>query len=133
MLLAAVGLLVIGYLLLGWQLIGSGTSGSVVPLLPGLLVIGLGQGIALNSLTPLVLTEVDPAHVGSVSGVLATVQQVGSAVGVAVVGLVFFGLADRGSATALTAVVMVLGVLMLVVALLAGSLPDRRQGSHQTR
>jgi hypothetical protein len=38
-----------------------------------------------------VLTDVDPKHAGSASGVLNAVQQLGGALGTALIGVVFFG------------------------------------------
>jgi hypothetical protein len=63
----------------------------VVWLVPGLLVDGLGMGMVLAPLAVVVLARVTPQHVGSASGVLSTVQQVGNALGVAIIGIVFYG------------------------------------------
>lgn len=120
---ASATLLVIGYALLGWQLLVQGTGGSVFALAPGLLLVGLGQGVGLNAITTLVMAGASAEHVGTVSGVLATVQRVGSATGVAAIGLVFFGLSDRGLAVALTGTVASLAVLMVIMACLARLLP----------
>ena len=121
-LFVAVGLLTGGYLLMAAVLLGA--DGNVYALIPALLIVGLGQGIGLNSLTPLIVSGTEIAHVGAVSAVLATVQQVGSAVGVAVIGLVFFGLIDHGFSVALAGVVLCLAALMLVMALLIRRLPS---------
>lgn len=61
-----------------------------------------------------------------VAGVQATVQQVGAAVGVAVIGMVFFGLSDRGLGVAFAVSAAVLGALMIMVGLLARLLPSGR-------
>jgi EmrB/QacA subfamily drug resistance transporter len=60
-------------------------------LLPGLLLVGIGMGFVFGALFAAVLNGVDPHHAGSASGVLNAVQQVGGAVGIAVVGVIFFG------------------------------------------
>jgi EmrB/QacA subfamily drug resistance transporter len=68
--------------------------GSVVhswQIIPGLLLFGLGMGFVFSSLFAAVLNGVDPSHAGSASGLLNAVQQVGAAIGVAVIGVVFFG------------------------------------------
>jgi MFS family permease len=70
--------------------------GPVALLLPGLLLLGAGQGLCLTPLTTTVLAHADATRAGSVSGALATVQQVGNAVGVAVSGVVFYGLLGSG-------------------------------------
>lgn len=60
-------------------------------LIPGLLLFGFGMGFVFASLFAAVLNGVDPSHAGSASGILNAIQQVGAAIGVAVVGVVFFG------------------------------------------
>jgi len=60
-------------------------------LIPGLLTVGVGMGLVFGSLFAAVLNGVDASHAGSASGVLNAVQQVGGAVGVALIGVVFFG------------------------------------------
>jgi EmrB/QacA subfamily drug resistance transporter len=61
-------------------------------LLPALLVCGLGLGSVVAPLVNVVLAGIRGQDAGSASGVLTTVQQVGGAVGVALIGVVFFGL-----------------------------------------
>jgi hypothetical protein len=61
-------------------------------LLPALLVCGLGLGCVVAPLVTVVLAGIRGQDAGAASGVLATVQQVGGAVGVAVIGVIFFGL-----------------------------------------
>lgn len=98
----------------GWQL------------LPGLLVSGVGMGLLLPQLFDIVLAGIDTDMVGSGSGVLNAVQQLGSTAGVAVLGTVFFARLEAGdSLGAMTAVLTAVGVLVLAVALLAGLLPRR--------
>jgi EmrB/QacA subfamily drug resistance transporter len=60
-------------------------------LIPGLLLIGMGMGFVFGSLYAAVLNGVDTRHAGSASGILNAVQQVGGAIGIAVVGVIFFG------------------------------------------
>ncbi len=55
-----------------------------------LMLYGTGQGFAMPTLLTTVLSGVPRAAAGSASGVLSTVQQVAMAVGVAVIGSVFF-------------------------------------------
>jgi EmrB/QacA subfamily drug resistance transporter len=59
---------------------------------PSLLLSGLGLGFFVAPLTNLVLAGIHGREAGSASGVLTTGQQVGGALGVAVVGIFFFGL-----------------------------------------
>jgi predicted MFS family arabinose efflux permease len=65
-------------------------------LVPGLLVDGLGMGMVLAPLAVTVLARVTPQHAGSAAGVLSTVQQVGNALGVALLGIVFYGALGGG-------------------------------------
>jgi MFS family permease len=82
-----------GCLLLAWA--AGGTSS--VELLPGLAVTGFGIGMVLVPLSSAVLRDVDPRHVGAASGVFATAQQVGGALGVAVVGVVLYRALHAGA------------------------------------
>jgi EmrB/QacA subfamily drug resistance transporter len=65
-------------------------------LLPGLFLLGAGQGLCITPLTTTVLAHADARNAGSVAGALATSQQVGNAIGVAVTGVIFYGLLGRG-------------------------------------
>jgi predicted MFS family arabinose efflux permease len=56
----------------------------------GLLVCGLGLGMVMGPLLTSVLAGMRPETAGAATGVLATAQQVGNAVGVAVVGIVYY-------------------------------------------
>ncbi|MFP9230196.1 MFS transporter [Pectobacterium cacticida] len=60
-----------------------------IRLIPILVVIGVGQGLIMTPLLNLVLGFVEEAQAGMASGVISTVQQVGAALGVAVVGILF--------------------------------------------
>lgn len=66
--------------------------------IPSLLVAGLGMGCVVAPVYPFILAEVPIKDAGSASGIVNTVQQIGGAVGVAVVGVIFFGLlASQGA------------------------------------
>lgn len=59
-------------------------------LAPALLVYGIGLGLFLSPFFTIVLAGVAPQEYGSASGTLNAVQQFGSALGIAVLGTVFF-------------------------------------------
>lgn len=59
---------------------------------PFLLFSGLGLGSFIAPLTNLILAGIKGREAGSASGVLTTGQQIGGALGIAAVGIVFFGL-----------------------------------------
>ena len=56
---------------------------------PVLMLVGAGQGLIMTPLLNLVLGFVDEARAGMASGLISTVQQIGAALGVAVVGILF--------------------------------------------
>jgi predicted MFS family arabinose efflux permease len=55
-----------------------------------LLAAGLGLGAVLAPMTNVILAGIQSREVGSASGVLSTGQQIGGALGVALIGIVFF-------------------------------------------
>jgi EmrB/QacA subfamily drug resistance transporter len=67
-------------------------------LAPALAVAGVGMGLTMPSLFDFILAEAPTRHAGSASGVVNTVVQIGSATGIAIVGVIFFGLVDASSA-----------------------------------
>ena len=66
-------------------------------LVPGLFVQGFGSGLIAAPLLGFILAGTRNANVGSASGVLTTVQQIAGAIGVALVGILFFGLLASGA------------------------------------
>ncbi len=65
-------------------------SASTLDRAPGLFLIGLGAGSSIGQLFDFILAGVRMKEVGSASGVLEAVQQLSSALGVAVLGTIFF-------------------------------------------
>lgn len=63
---------------------------SSVAIAPGLLLYGLGVGLATAQLTGLILVDVPVEASGQGSGTQSTARQVGSALGVAVLGTILF-------------------------------------------
>lgn len=68
----------------------TGLGGSVVWMLPTLVAVGAGMGLAIAPLAATILSQVEPHHAGAASGILSTAQQVGNALGVALIGVVFY-------------------------------------------
>ena len=114
-----------GYAILG-VMVTSGGVGHVPALTVPLLVIGVGMGMLTAPLTGIVLSQVMPQHVGTVSGLQATTVQLGNSVGVAVIGVVFFGGLAGGFAHAFGAALAVLATLPLAAAVAIQFLPRRR-------
>jgi EmrB/QacA subfamily drug resistance transporter len=60
-------------------------------LLGPLLVAGIGSGLFIAPNAQFIVATVDRAEAGAASGVIGTAQRIGSAIGIAVIGSVFFG------------------------------------------
>jgi EmrB/QacA subfamily drug resistance transporter len=73
-------------------------------LVPGLIVAGLGMGTVLAPLADILLADVQPQDAGSASGIFNTSLQLGASIGVAVIGVIFFGLLGSQSGPAAAAV-----------------------------
>jgi MFS family permease len=73
-------------------------------MLAPLAVAGFGFGLIAAALVDLILTDVPVRDAGSGSGVLSTTQQVGMALGYALVGVIFFSLLASGSGHGVNAV-----------------------------
>jgi sugar phosphate permease len=58
-------------------------------LIPSLLLVGLGQGLLVTPLFDTILGDVPHRDIGAASGMLSSMQQVGGAFGVALVGILF--------------------------------------------
>jgi MFS family permease len=67
-----------------------GPRGSPFDLMPAMGLIGAGQSFVNAPLFSTVLSETPRGHEGSASGIMTTMSQSGSAIGVAFLGLVFF-------------------------------------------
>ncbi|GGQ02435.1 MFS transporter [Streptosporangium pseudovulgare] len=92
-------------------------------LVPILVVDGVGMGLALAPIMGTVLARVAPRHAGAAAGILTTAQQVGSAIGVGVVGIVFYGDPSAGVAGAFRHGLVYLIVVTLAVAALVQAVP----------
>jgi EmrB/QacA subfamily drug resistance transporter len=73
-------------------------------LIAPLFVVGVGMGCVFGSLFAAVLNGVDTRHAGSASGILNAVQQVGGAIGVALIGVIFFGQLSHGASASFSTV-----------------------------
>jgi EmrB/QacA subfamily drug resistance transporter len=87
--LVAIGVIIqaVGYALLAEVV--THTS-AIAPLAPGMVLAGFGMGFVVAPLPAIVLAGVNPQHAASGSGVLSTAQQGGAAIGVAVIGVIFY-------------------------------------------
>jgi EmrB/QacA subfamily drug resistance transporter len=81
-----------------------GTGVTTWDLVPALAAAGLGMGAVLAPLADIVLDRVPAQHAGSASGVFNTGLQLGNSIGIAVIGVIFFGMLGSQSAAAAHAV-----------------------------
>jgi MFS family permease len=86
--------LALGVAVLAATVDGIGVTGSSLALIPALVMGGVGMGLIMAPLASVVLAGVVPQHVGAASGVLSTALQVGNSIGVALIGVVFYGALD---------------------------------------
>jgi EmrB/QacA subfamily drug resistance transporter len=77
-----------------------GVTVSTWDLVPGLVAAGLGLGAVIAPLADIVLDRVPAQHAGSASGVFNTGLQLGNSIGIALIGVIFFGLLGTQSASA---------------------------------
>jgi EmrB/QacA subfamily drug resistance transporter len=87
-------LLVAGLLLLTRDPVGS----YVVDVLPSMLVLGVGAGLSLPAVTTVMMSDATPADAGLASGLANTSQQVGGALGIAVLAALATTRADAATA-----------------------------------
>ncbi|GGF00834.1 MFS transporter [Stappia taiwanensis] len=71
---------------------GLGDRSGLSSVLPAFILVGVGQGLSMTPLLNLVIGMVDERHAGMAAGGVATLQQVGGAFGVSIVGIFFVGL-----------------------------------------
>jgi EmrB/QacA subfamily drug resistance transporter len=100
-----------------------GTAVTTWELTPGLVAAGLGLGAVIAPLADIVLDGVPRQDAGSASGVFNTGLQLGNSIGIAVIGVIFFGLLGTQAGPAATAVAP-----QLRTGLAAAAVPARYTG-----
>ena len=103
---------------------GDGGSGWLIGLLA---VAGLGMGTLSGPLGPIVVAEVDHANAGTASATLRTAQQIGGALGIAIVGAAYFSVAGDvplARLAGLRPAVVTIVVLLLLATAAAAVLPQ---------
>ncbi|WP_405896406.1 MFS transporter [Streptomyces sp. NBC_00727] len=128
--------------------VGLGATALAVHLVPGrgagwamaapLLFAGLGSGLVIAPNQTLTLSEVPVATAGSAGGTLQTGQRVGSAIGIAAVGAVFFAQvggedwSDAYDHGLVVSVAFVVGALLVALADVGGGRRGRRRTQHSS-
>jgi EmrB/QacA subfamily drug resistance transporter len=112
--------------------------------LPPLFIAGMGLGLGFSSLFQLVLSAVPPRDAGAGAGSLQAFQQVGGAIGVALIGQIFFSMLEGArewgaisvhqafsvsAATATWYQIVAFGAVFLLVFLLKGKPNASGQGT----
>jgi EmrB/QacA subfamily drug resistance transporter len=78
-------------------LLAESSSVTALELIPGGVLIGLGNGLAIPSMVGAVLSSgIEPHKAGMAAGALTTAQQFGNAVGATVLGTIFFSVLGTG-------------------------------------
>jgi MFS family permease len=102
--------------------------------IPTLMAQSVGGGLLITPSLNAVLARIDPGDAGLASGVLSTAQQVGGTLGVAVIGVVFFGSFDPATGDRAGAAAHALAmssictfVIAVVAAVLVYLLPANRR------
>src|SRR5580704_14827230 len=97
-------------------------------LVPGLAAAGLGLGAVIAPLADIVLAHVPQRDAGSASGVFNTGLQLGNSIGIALIGVIFFGMLGSQSGPAASAVAPALRS-----GIVAAGLPASYAGQIETR
>lgn len=117
----------------------AGTSLAWYQLIPGLLLSGVGAAMFMGRYFDSVMQGVEPHEIGSASGTLTSVQQLGASFGVAVLGTLFFGrfagdvdslLAATRIALGATALILVVGFVFGFALPQQGTLPKRNPATE---
>ena len=111
---------------------GVGHGSDPWPVVPGLLIAGMGLSLLIIPLVNVVLAAVPREIAGGAGGTFSTAQQLGGAIGVAVVGTVFFSQLESHPFTEAFkhSAPVVIG-LFLAAALLALALPGTAVGEEE--
>lgn len=95
-------------------------------LVPATLASGIGAGMVFAPLFDIILASIDDQAAGSASGVLTAMQQFGGAIGVAVIGTIFFQLLPDQAFLGATKTATLVAVALFAVSLLVTYLLPKR-------
>ena len=108
--------------LLQMQLLKPGVNAWLIISLMG--IWGLGNGLVLPSLLNIVLKSVPPEHAGAAAGIYSTFQQTASALGVSIIGGIFFYFSKQGWQNAYQAGLIAILICVFMVGVMLYLLPD---------
>jgi hypothetical protein len=118
-------IVVVGLVALAATVTHFGSGVSSWDMAPAMGVVGLGLGFVFGPLFNVILAGVGDDEVGSASGTLNAIQQLGNSIGVALLATIFFSLVDGGhtSPQAMTRTVLIAAGLLVVTFALSFLLP----------
>lgn len=126
-----------GVLVYGWQTQHYGTGIQPWQILPTLVLLGGGMGLAVAPLSTVLLAEVPPKQLRLAAGLGNTIYQLGAALGIGMVPVAFLGLLDAGrpAPVAFSHTLRWLACLLVTAFLLTFALPrfPGRSPSKQSR
>lgn len=91
---------------------------------------GLGNGLVLPSLLNIVLKSVPSEYAGAAAGIYSTFQQTASALGVSIIGGIFFYFSGQGWQTAYKAGLIAILICVLMVGIMLYLLPEGKTTSE---
>ncbi|MEV8372382.1 DHA2 family efflux MFS transporter permease subunit [Kribbella sp. NPDC056861] len=103
-----------------------GDATTIWNLVPATLACGIGAGMVFAPLFDIILASIDDQAAGSASGLLTAMQQYGGAIGVAVIGTIFFQLLPEHQFLGATKSATLVAVGLFVVSLLVTFALPRR-------
>jgi MFS family permease len=123
---AGVGAGLLGCLVILAVLTVFGRNVSVLELIPGMMIVGTGNGLTLPSVIGAVLSSgIAPHQAGMAAGALTTSQQFGNAIGATILGTTFFAAlgsgAGRGDYVVAMQAAALVGAAVLVIAIWAAA------------
>ena len=100
-----------------------------IELLPVLFLIGFGFGLILSPMVNILLGGIASIHAGAASGMIGTSIQIGLSLGVALIGIVFFGLlgSHANYAVSFSWSLVFIAITLLFTIGLVFSLPETRR------
>jgi EmrB/QacA subfamily drug resistance transporter len=106
-------------------LANGGLSGLFLPAV--LLLAGLGMGTVIGPLPPVIVSQVERSKAGTASAMMRTAQQIGGALGIALIGAAYFSVGGEDAAARLAGLFPAMGAFLLAMAatlVFALRLPD---------
>jgi EmrB/QacA subfamily drug resistance transporter len=92
-----------------------GDATTIWNLVPATLATGIGAGLVFAPLFDIILASIDDQAAGSASGVLTAMQQLGGAIGVAVIGTIFFQLLPAHAFLGATKTTVLVAIVLFVL------------------